>query len=112
MRSGDLLNLMTIVSVLYPNKPGAKFDMDYYLSSHIPMVERVLAPAIRKVTVEKGVGGAMPGTDAAYLVVADLHFDSPEAFGAAFGPVAGQIQGDVPNYTDIEPIVQVNEVLK
>lgn len=103
---------MTKVCVLYANQPGARFDMDYYLTKHIPMVERVLAPAIRKVTVEQGIGGGAPGTEAGYRVIANLYFDSPEAFGAAFGPVAGQIQGDVPNYTDIVPSVQVNEVLK
>jgi uncharacterized protein (TIGR02118 family) len=103
---------MTIVSVLYPNKSGAKFDMDYYLATHIPMVERLLAPALRKVTVEKGVAGPIPGTEAPYLVIAALYFDSTEAFGAAFGPVAAQIQGDVVNYTTIEPLVQVNEVLR
>ena len=103
---------MTNVCVLYANKTGARFDMDYYLATHIPMVERLLAPAIRKLTVERGTGGGAPGSSAAYLVIANLYFDSPEAFGAAFGPVAAQIQGDIPNYTDIEPIVQVNEVLK
>ena len=103
---------MTKVCVLYPNKPGARFDMDYYLTKHMPMVDRILAPAIRKSTVEHGVGGGAPNTEAAYLVIASLYFDSPEAFGAAFGPVAAQVQGDIPNYTDIEPIIQINEVLK
>jgi len=101
---------MIKVSVHYPNKPGAKFDMDYYLRHHIPMAERLLSPAIKKVTVDQGVGGAAPGTEAAFAVIANLYFDSMESFGAAFGPVAAQIQGDVPNYTSIEPLVQINEV--
>ena len=29
---------MIKVSVFYPNEEGKKFDMDYYLNSHIPMV--------------------------------------------------------------------------
>ena len=63
-----------------------------------------------KVTVEQGIGGGAPGTAAAFSVIANLYFDSVEAFGQAFAPVAGQIQGDVANYTDVEPIVQVNDV--
>ncbi len=101
---------MTKVCVLYPNKPGARFDMDYYLKTHIPMVQRVLAPSIRKVTVEEGVLGGAPGTPAAYQLICELHFDSIDAFVAAFMPVAAQVQGDVPNYTDIEPVIQINEV--
>ena len=31
---------MIKVSVLYPNGSGAKFDMAYYLNSHMPMVDR------------------------------------------------------------------------
>ena len=100
---------MTKVCVLYPNKPGAKFDMDYYLKSHIPMVQRVLAPAIRNVTVDEGTMGPMPGTSATYSVICTLYFDSIEAFGAAFMPVAAQVQGDIANYTDIEPVIQINE---
>ena len=101
---------MIKVTVLYPNKPGMKFDMNYYLGSHIPMVERVLAPAIRNTTVEVGIGGGAAGTPPTYAVITSLYFDSVEAFGAAFAPVAAQIQGDVPNYCDVEPVVQVNEL--
>ena len=29
---------MIKVSVLYPNRPTARFDMDYYVKRHVPMV--------------------------------------------------------------------------
>jgi uncharacterized protein (TIGR02118 family) len=38
-------------------------------------------------------------------------FDSMESFMAAFEPHAKVLQGDMPNYTDIHPVIQVNEVL-
>jgi hypothetical protein len=28
----------------------------------------------------------------------------------AFVPAMGQLQADIPNYTDIEPVVQVSEI--
>jgi uncharacterized protein (TIGR02118 family) len=37
-------------------------------------------------------------------------FDSVEAFQAAFLPHAAEIQGDVPNYTNIQPLLQISEV--
>jgi uncharacterized protein (TIGR02118 family) len=37
--------------------------------------------------------------------------DSAEAFGASFGPHAGEIMADVKNYTDLTPIIQMSEVV-
>jgi uncharacterized protein (TIGR02118 family) len=101
---------MVKVSVLYPNNPGAKFDMDYYLSKHIPMVRLKVGPALKAVSVERGVAGGTPGSAPTYLTTAALSFDSTEAFLAAFGPHAAEIMADVPNYTNVQPLVQVGEV--
>jgi len=53
----------------------------------------------------------MPGTDAAYIAMCHFLFNSAEDFMAAFTPHAAVLQSDMPNYTDIEPIIQVSEVL-
>ena len=34
-----------------------------------------------------------------------------EAFQAAFGPHAQEIMGDIPNYTDLTPVLQISEVV-
>jgi uncharacterized protein (TIGR02118 family) len=39
-----------------------------------------------------------------------LYFDSVESFQTAFGPHAGAIMGDIPNYTNVQPTIQVSEV--
>ena len=101
---------MITVSVLYPNKDGAKFDMNYYLANHIPLVKKLLGTALKGVVVEQGVGGGAPGSKAAYAVIAHLRFDSVEAFQKSFGPHAATIQGDVRNYSSLEPVVQVSDV--
>jgi uncharacterized protein (TIGR02118 family) len=36
-------------------------------------------------------------------------FDSVDAFQAAFGPHAKTIMADIPNYTDIQPTIQISE---
>lgn len=101
---------MITVNVLYPNKDGAKFDMSYYLGKHIPMVKKLLGPALKGVVVEQGVSGAAPGTKAEYAVVCHLRFDSVEAFQAAFAPHAAQVQADVRNYASEAPVIQLSEV--
>jgi uncharacterized protein (TIGR02118 family) len=38
-------------------------------------------------------------------------FDSAEVFANAFAPHAAELQRDAPNYTNIQPVVQISEVL-
>ena len=102
---------MTKVSVLYPNGPDKTFDMDYYCNTHLPLVGELLGDALKGATVEKGLGGAAPGSAAPFAGMGNMYFDSVEDFGAAFGPNAAKIMGDLPNFTNIEPVVQVSEVM-
>ena len=101
---------MIKVSVLYPNEEDKKFDMDYYLNSHIPMVQEKLGDALKGGAVEQGLGGVEPGSPAIYVAMAHLLFDSVETFQSAFGPHSEAIMADVPNYTDIQPTIQISEV--
>ena len=101
---------MIKLSVLYPNEEGKKFDMEYYCNKHIPMVQQKLGAACRRVAVEQGLGGAEPGSRPTYIAMGHIYFDSIEAFQTAFGPHAGALMEDIPNYTDIQPTIQISEV--
>lgn len=101
---------MIKVGVFYPSTAGSRFDMKYYLEKHIPMVRQKIGPALKGVTVEQGLAGGAPGVPIAYSVICHLSFDSVDSFQSAFGPNAPEIMGDVPNYTDIQPMVQISEV--
>ncbi len=101
---------MIKVTVFYPNTEGKKFDMDYYCNKHIPMVQGKIGEALKEVAVEEGLGGAEPGSPAAYRAMGHLYFDSVEAFQTAYGPHAKEIMEDIPNYTDIQPLIQISEV--
>jgi uncharacterized protein (TIGR02118 family) len=39
-----------------------------------------------------------------------LYFDSVGAFQGAFGPHTKEIMADIPNYTDVQPTIQISEV--
>jgi uncharacterized protein (TIGR02118 family) len=101
---------MIKISVFYPNSDGAKFDMSYYCQSHMPMVNRLLSPAIKGLAVDQGIGGFGPGSSAPYVAVGHLMFDSVEAFQRVFEPHAQEIMGDIPNYTNLQPMIQVSEI--
>ena len=101
---------MIKVSVFYPNNEGAKFDIDYYCKKHIPMVRQKLGAACKNAAVEQGIAGATPGSRPAFIALGHLYFDSVEAFQTAFGPHAEAIMADIPNYTDIQPTIQISDV--
>ena len=101
---------MIKVSVLYPNNEGAKFDMSYYCASHMPMVNRLLGSAVKGMSVDHGIGGFGPGSSAPFVAVGHLMFDSVESFQAAFTPHAQEIMGDIPNYTNLQPTIQISEI--
>ena len=101
---------MIKVMVLYPNKTGSRFDADYYLKVHMPMAAKLLGPALKSVSAEIGVSGETPGSKPPYSAIAQFTCVSIEAFTNAFLPVAEQLQGDIPKYTDIEPLVQISQI--
>ena len=101
---------MVKVSVLYPSKPGNRFDVDYYLRVHMPMAKRLLGSAVKDISVEIGIGGEAPGAPAPFAAIVGFTCESVEAFTKAFLPVAGQLQGDIPKYTDIQPMIQIGEI--
>jgi uncharacterized protein (TIGR02118 family) len=104
---------MIKISILYPNREGGRFDLKHYTETHMPRSIELLSahPGFRGVSVEHGLGGAAPGIAAAYVAMCHFSFDTREDFLAAFMPHAAELQGDMPNYTDIEPVIQVNEIL-
>jgi len=101
---------MIKVSVFYSNTEGSKFDMNYYCNSHIPMVRQKLGAACKGASVEQGIAGATPGSPPAFVAMGHLYFDSAQAFQTAFGPHAEAIMADIPNYTNIQPTIQISDV--
>ena len=101
---------MIKVSVLYPKTDSSSFDMDYYCNSHIPMVQEKVGAALKKVAVDGGLGGGAPDSPPLYAAMGHLYFDSIADFQSAFGPHAEAIMADVPNYTNVEPVIQVSDV--
>jgi uncharacterized protein (TIGR02118 family) len=102
---------MIKVSVMYPNKPGARFDHAYYRDKHMPLVKARMGDACRFYTVDKGLAGGGPGDPATYVGMCHIHCDSVESFQAGFGPHATEIMADIPNYTDLTPVIQISEVV-
>jgi uncharacterized protein (TIGR02118 family) len=102
---------MIKVSVMYPNKEGARFDHVYYRDKHMPLVKARMGDACKSYTVDKGLGGGAPGQPATYVGMCHIFCDSIESFQKGFGPHAKEIMADIPNYTDLQPVIQISEVV-
>jgi uncharacterized protein (TIGR02118 family) len=102
---------MIKVSVLYPNKPGARFDHGYYREKHVPLIAARLGSASRFYEIDKGLAGDAPGSPTPYVAMVHLFSESLETFQAGFGPHAEEIIADIRTYTDLQPIIQISEVV-
>ena len=103
---------MIKATVFYPTGEG-KFDMDYYLKSHIPFAEKLLKPyGLVKAEVDKGLSGGEPGEAAPFVTIAHLVFNSIEAFQKGMQAHNDDLAADIKNFTDLEPFFQISEVVK
>jgi uncharacterized protein (TIGR02118 family) len=103
---------MIRVTVCYPATSGARFDLDYYLTKHMPMVQdRLKKFGMIDYSVSKGLGGFAPGSPAEFMVTAQLNVDTMENLQAGMASESAGIMADIPNYTDIAPKIQIDEVL-
>lgn len=102
---------MIKVSVMYPSQPGARFDHAYYRDKHMPLVKKRMGDACLYYTVDKGLAGGGPGEPPTYVGMCHIFAASVESFQKGFGPHADEILGDIPNYTDLSPVMQFSEVV-
>jgi uncharacterized protein (TIGR02118 family) len=97
---------------LYPNKAGARFDLKYYTETHMKLVEEKLKPfGLLRIEVDKGVSGLNADAPAPFVVVGMVTFNSLEDCRKGMAAHGEELLADIPNYTDIEPQIQINEVV-
>jgi uncharacterized protein (TIGR02118 family) len=100
---------MAIVTVMYPETEGARFDLDYYMKTHMPLLAAHGADlGLQGYWVVRGVG-TPGGGKPAYRIIATLAVDSLEKFGKGMHAHGKEIMGDIPNFTDIQPVIQFSE---
>lgn len=97
-------------TVLYPYGEGKKFDWDYYLPHHIEAIKQGLGPRLKQHHIEKGLAGMAPNTPPTYFCILHVLVDNMEDI-EEIGKMAPMLLADVPNYTDVQPIIQISEFI-
>jgi len=96
---------MISVHIMYPKTEDSTFDMDYYTSSHMPMLANALGDACTgwgAITVKAGPWAAI-----GWATV-----ETQEAFDAAMAEHGKAIMGDVANYTNVAPEMIIGDVAR
>jgi len=103
---------MVRITVLYPAGEGKKFDHDYFVRKHMALVrERLGKHGLVRTEVDKGIAGGAPGAPAPYAAVGHVYFNKLADFQKGMGEHGKEIMADVPNYTNIQPQIQISEII-
>jgi len=101
---------MIKVTIFYPNAEGNTFDMDYYANKHMPMAAELFGDELKALVIDKGLSGGAPESAAPYLAVGYFYFADMASCQSSMGTHSKTLQADVPNYTNIKPVLQISEV--
>lgn len=100
---------MIRVSVLYPRTSGKRFDMEYYQQHHMHLVKEKLTPL--KVEIDVGIPNNQ-NQPSHYNAIGHMTFETMEQLVAGYGAAAQVLKADIPNYTDIEPLIQLSGIVE
>ncbi|KAF2847839.1 hypothetical protein T440DRAFT_470660 [Plenodomus tracheiphilus IPT5] len=90
-----------LVIVAYPRTDKSTFNKDYYISTHMPFVEKTWKPhGLKSWTVSE------LNADGPYSYSTVVEFESYEAFGkASQDPATKAVMDDVVNFSSEQPVL-------
>ena len=99
---------MIRISAVYANTPGSRFDGAYYCGMHAALATRLLGPhGLQSIRITLGTEG-LDGAPPPFWAISEMLFDSREAFDAALAIGGGALFADTPNYTNVDPVLQLS----
>jgi uncharacterized protein (TIGR02118 family) len=101
---------MIRVTILYPKAQGSWFDHAYYRDVHMPLSLRLIGHAMKSLMVDRDAKAAPPWPEAPFHAICTFVCASREAYEQAFFPHMAELQGDIANFTDAAPLIQLGEV--
>jgi len=104
---------MIRVTTLFPKTSDSHFDMDYYLTKHVPMTTSRLQSLGFSVEaqVDEGLGTVTPGEPAPYAAIGYLLFEKIEDLQNGLAAHGAEIMADIPNFTNVQPQIQIGNIV-
>lgn len=103
-RDGDLC-----LTVMFPNGEAAEFDVDYYVEHHIPLIFELYGDSIRRYEVFQPEPGE-DGEEPQYLAITHIWIADADAFAKASAEHRDEFAPDVPNFTNVTPVAQMQRL--
>jgi len=101
---------MIKVNFFYPNTEGSKFDLDYYVNTHVPLAKECFGTALKGISIDSGISSVMPGSRPPFHAIGTVLFDSVESFYEAVTPHIETLRADAQKYSENEPVIQISEI--
>ncbi|THB64126.1 MAG: EthD family reductase [Gammaproteobacteria bacterium] len=101
---------MIKVSVMYPNKTDGHFNIEYYKTVHMQMINDTVGHILKGYEVDAAISKELCEVDSPYIAIGHLIFESLETFQKEYLPHRDTFKADLVNFTDITPIVQISEI--
>jgi uncharacterized protein (TIGR02118 family) len=98
------------MTIVYQNKPGVRFDFDYYVNKHMPLIMKLYGKSISRFELRRG----QPGADGAlppYVATITIWIADPKAFDEAAAIHQAGLRADVTKFTDAVLIAQRDKIV-
>jgi uncharacterized protein (TIGR02118 family) len=97
---------MIRIAAIYPNTAGSRFDGAYYTGQHTAFARELLDPhGLMAISTSLG-HAALDGGAPPFWAYSEMAFPSRQAFDAAIAACGAALFADIPNYTDVTPVLQ------
>ena len=84
--------------------------MNYYETSHMPIVAGYLGKNLQFYEIDKGISGRTADDKPSYVAVGYFFIKDVAEYNKAIGQHIDTILADIKKYTNIQPIIQISEV--
>ena len=98
------------MTIVYQNGPDVKFNFDYYITTHMPLIMRLYGKSISRFELRRGQPGA-DGAAPPYVATITIWIADGAAFDAAQKEHQAGLRADVPKFTNAVLIAQRDRIV-
>jgi uncharacterized protein (TIGR02118 family) len=98
------------MTITYQNGPDVRFNFDYYVNTHMPLIMRLYGKSISRFELRRGLPGA-DGAAPPYVATITIWIADGKAFDEAQVEHQAGLRADVPKFTNAVLIAQRDRIV-